>query len=110
MDRKLVEKRVQTLHEAIRVLRALVPEMSAHRLRLESGERMLRRIATDYEDQCKRLAELETSERKPPQRVSMRSRKKPIRRDTFESVGDYDMEQAKEMEDRFGHDIPDGSD
>lgn len=81
MDRKLAEKRIRTLHDAIQVLRALAPEMSAHRLRLESGEKMLRRIATDYEDQCNRLAELESAERKPPQRVTASGRRKrsPIR-------------------------------
>lgn len=74
--KRLIEARLRTLHEAITVLRALAPEMSAHRLRLESGEKMLRRIATDYEDQCNRLAELASAERKPPQRVTTPGRRK----------------------------------
>lgn len=79
MDRKLAEKRIRTLHDAITVLRALAPEMSAHRLRLESGEKMLRRIADDYQrisELDEALHELGRSQRKPPQRVTAPGRRK----------------------------------
>lgn len=76
MNRKLAETRIRTLREAIDVLRALAPEMSAHRLRLESGEKMLRRIAIDYERIVNDHIELEEAERKPPQRVLASGRRK----------------------------------
>lgn len=76
MDKRLIESRLRTLHDAITVLRALPSEMPAHKLRLESGERMLQRIAADYERQCNDLATLAAAERKPPMRVNPRGRRK----------------------------------
>jgi hypothetical protein len=124
------KRRLQKLLDAREVLRVLADEMPQAAVLIRQASRQLNSVREAYEEQCKTLDELAGSRRKPPMRVSMSKRRpkielsppmQPIRKTPLpESVlprnpgapdpRDYDHEAEQELADRFGHDIPDGSD
>jgi hypothetical protein len=120
-NEKQITRRLQTLHSAVDVLTALAAEMPQAAVLIGQASRQVTAVREQYEAQCESLDELARMERKPPQRVSMRSRKRVTFTTTTtdrtqpsapldsmhrtHDVGDYDMEQEQEMRDRFGDDI-----
>lgn len=118
-NEKQITRRLQTLHSAVDVLTALAAEMPQAAVLIGQASRQVTAVREQYEAQCESLDELARMERKPPQRVSMRSRKRvtftdrtqptqpldSMHRTHAADAGDYDMEQEQEMRDRFGDDI-----
>ncbi len=124
---KQTKRPSDVLRDALAALTELKREMPQSIVLIGQCERQVKSVIDAYDAMRADLALLAGSTRRPPQRVPMRARKKPVRvvlpkgasispltmrqsDQERESVGDYDMEHEAEMRDRFGHDIPDGSD
>jgi hypothetical protein len=116
-NEKQINRRLLALRSAVDVMQELRNEMPQSVTLINQAMRQVTTVREAYEEQRRTLDELAEMPRKPPQRVMMRARRKQTARVTFPKraqteaeVGDYDMEAAKELEDTFGHDLPDGSD
>lgn len=73
-NEKQVARRLIALRAAADVLKSLQAEMPVHQMRLEAAEKMVRTLADQYEARSAFADE----ERKPPQRVTPRGRRKPV--------------------------------
>lgn len=76
MDEKQTKRRLLVLRDAADVLAALRAEMPVHARTIETTMHRLRAIAGTYEARHAAMKELADAERKPPQRVSVRSRRR----------------------------------
>jgi hypothetical protein len=79
VDEKTVKRRLLVLHDAADVLQALRPEMPAYESYIDLARRRLQMIADRYTAQAA-LTELSLSDRKPPQRVNPRGRRKAAKK------------------------------